>query len=250
MYQPRIDVKTGKTSTVESLIRWRHPELGLISPGEFIPLAEETGDIVVIGEWVLKESLKTLKHLHLLGNKDIGISVNVSVRQLYQSNLDQTIHKLLQMYELPPQSLELELTESILISDDQVILDILKNLRSLGIQLSIDDFGTGNSSITYLKRLNMDIIKIDRSFVKGVPEVKENAAITSAMINLVHDLNMKVVCEGVETEEELQYIIERGSDEIQGYYISYPLVIHELFQFLHNEDLNGRILPLINRTET
>ncbi len=239
VYQPRIDVKTGITSTFEPLLRWRHPSLGLICPDEFIPLAEETGDIVLIGEWVLNESLQTLKHLHLIGNTDIRVSVNVSVKQLYQSTIDQSIKTMLQRYKLPPQALELELTESILISDEQRILDILKNLKSLGVQLSIDDFGTGNSSITYLKKLNMDIIKIDRTFVTGVPKAKENAAITSAMINLIHDLGMKVVCEGIETEEELQYIIDKGSDEIQGFYVSYPLVKKDLFQYLKREAING-----------
>ncbi len=239
VYQPRIDVKTGKTSTFESLLRWRHPDLGSISPEEFIPLAEESGDIVLIGEWVLNESMRTLKHLYLIGNTDIRVSVNVSVKQLYQSTLDQAIKTMLQRYKLPPQALELELTESILISDEQRILDILKNLKSLGVRLSIDDFGTGNSSITYLKKLNMDTIKIDRSFVTGVPEAKENAAITSAMINLIHDLGMKVVCEGIETEEELQYIIDNGSDEIQGFYVSHPLVKNDLFQYLQKEAVKG-----------
>jgi diguanylate cyclase (GGDEF)-like protein/PAS domain S-box-containing protein len=238
-YQPRIDVKTGKTSTFESLLRWKHPDLGLITPEEFIPLAEESGDIVLIGEWVLNESLRTLKHLHLIGNTDVRVSVNVSVKQLYQSTLDQAINNMLQRYKLPPKTLELELTESILISDEQKILDILTNLKSLGVLLSIDDFGTGNSSITYLKKLNMDIIKIDRSYVKGVPEAKENAAITSAMINLIHDLNMKVVCEGIETEEECQFIMDKGSDEIQGFYVSYPLVKNDLFQYLQREAING-----------
>ncbi|PGT88625.1 MULTISPECIES: sensor domain-containing protein [Bacillaceae] len=232
MYQPRLDVETGEISTFESLLRWKHPELGMVSPGEFIPVAEETGDIVIIGEWVLKESVKTLKELQAKINTDVRVSVNVSVRQLYQSNLDHLINTLLREYNLSPHLLELEVTESTLINDDPAILDTLKNIRELGVHLAIDDFGTGNSSITYLKRLEVDIIKIDRSFVSGVPHAKENAAITSAMIDMAHDLNIKVACEGVETEEELQYIKDKGSDEIQGYYISYPLIKKDLFTFL------------------
>ncbi|WP_180968110.1 sensor domain-containing protein [Cytobacillus massiliigabonensis] len=243
LYQPRMDVKTGRISTSESLARWKHPELGVIHPSEFIKIAEETGDIVHLGEWVLSESLRTLKQLHLSGKKDLKISVNVSVRQLYQSNFDQTIKTMLQQYQLRPCSLELEVTESMLINDDQEILNVLKNLRALGVCLSIDDFGTGNSSISYLKRLSVDVLKIDRSFITGIPDAKENAAITSAMINLAHDLNIKVVSEGIETEEELAAIIEMNTDEVQGYFISYPLSKEGLFQFLKDEAEKGSKLP-------
>jgi diguanylate cyclase (GGDEF)-like protein/PAS domain S-box-containing protein len=245
MYQPRMDAKTGRFSTFESLIRWKHPELGVVNPGEFIKIAEETGDIVPLGEWVLSESLQTLKHLHLSGKKDLKVSVNVSVRQLYHSHFVQTINAMLQQYQLPPSSLELEVTESMLINDDLEISNVLKNLRTLGVCLSIDDFGTGNSSISYLKRLSVDVLKIDRSFITGLPGAKENAAITSAMINLAHDLNIKVVCEGIETEEELATIIEMNSDEVQGYFISYPLSKEDLFQFLKDEAETGTKLPEI-----
>ncbi|WP_139364889.1 sensor domain-containing protein [Sutcliffiella halmapala] len=243
MYQPRMDVKTGEISTFESLVRWKHLELGVVNPVEFIKIAEETGDIVQLGEWVLSESLRTLKHLHLAGRIDLKVSVNVSVRQLYHSHFDQKVNAMLQQYQLPPSSLELEVTESILINDDQEISFILNNLRALGVCLSIDDFGTGNSSISYLKRLSVDILKIDRSFITGLPGAKENAAITSAMINLAHDLNIKVVCEGIETEEELATIIEMNSDEVQGYFISYPLSKEDLFQFLKDESEKGSKLP-------
>ncbi|MGS2778722.1 sensor domain-containing protein [Robertmurraya sp. GLU-23] len=243
MYQPRMDVKTGRISTFESLIRWKHQELGIVNPGEFIKIAEETGDIVPLGEWVLSESLRTMKHLHLSGKKDLKVSVNVSVRQLYHSHFDQTINAMLQQFQLPPSSLELEVTESMLINEDQEISNVLKNLRALGVCLSIDDFGTGNSSISYLKRLSVDVLKIDRSFITGLPDAKENAAITSAMINLAHDLNIKVVCEGIETEEELATIIEMNSDEVQGYFISYPLSKEDLYQFLKDEEEKGTLLP-------
>ncbi|GIN64376.1 hypothetical protein J27TS8_43690 [Robertmurraya siralis] len=242
MYQPRMDVQTGRTSTFESLIRWDNPELGLVNPSEFIKIAEETGDIVPLGEWVLSESLRTLKHLHLSGMKHLKVSVNVSVRQLYHSHFDQTISSMLQQYQLPPSSLELEVTESMLINDDQEISNVLKSLRAQGVCLSIDDFGTGNSSISYLKRLSVDVLKIDRSFITGLPGAKENAAITAAMINLAHDLNIKVVCEGIETKEELAAIIKMNSDEVQGYFISYPLSKEDLFLFLNNETVKGRKL--------
>ncbi|MGG7620800.1 sensor domain-containing protein [Bacillus coreaensis] len=243
MYQPRMDVKTGRISTFESLIRWKHKELGVVNPGEFIKIAEETGDIVPLGEWVLSESLRTMKHLHLSGRKDLKVSVNVSVRQLYHSHFDQTVNAMLQEYQLLPSSLELEVTESMLINEDQEISKVLKNLRALGVCISIDDFGTGNSSISYLKRLSVDVLKIDRSFITGLPDAKENAAITSAMINLAHDLNIKVVCEGIETEEELATIIEMNSDEVQGYFISYPLSKEDLYQFLKDEEEKGTLLP-------
>lgn len=239
LYQPRMDIKIGRISTFESLVRWKHPELGVVNPSEFIKLAEETGDIVPLGEWVLSESLRTLKHLHLSGKKDMKVSVNVSVKQLYHSHFDQTINAMLKQYRLPPSSLELEVTESMLINDDQEISNVLKNLRALGVCLSIDDFGTGNSSISYLKRLSVDVLKIDRSFITGLPHAKENAAITSAMINLAHDLNIKVVCEGIETEEELAAIIEMNSDEVQGYFISYPLSKEDLYQLLENDAEGG-----------
>ncbi|MDF1510956.1 EAL domain-containing protein [Robertmurraya sp. DFI.2.37] len=237
--QPRMDVKTGRTSTFESLIRWDNPELGLVNPSEFIKIAEETGDIVPLGEWVLSESLRTLKQLHLFGKKHLKVSVNVSVRQLYHSHFDQTIRAMLQQYQLPPSSLELEVTESMLINDDQEISNVLKSLRAQGVCISIDDFGKGNSSISYLKRLSVDVLKIDRSFITGLPSAKENAAITTAMINLAHDLNIKVVCEGIETEEELAAIIEMNSDEVQGYFISYPLLKGDLIHFLNNDTEKG-----------
>lgn len=243
MYQPRMNVKTGRISTFESLVRLKHPELGVLNPGEFIKIAEETGDIVPLGEWILSESLQTLKNLHMSGKKDLKVSVNVSVRQLYHSHLDQTIKAMLQQYQLSPSSLELEVTESMLINDDQELSNVLKNLRALGVSLSIDDFGTGNSSISYLKRLSVDVLKIDRSFITGLPGAKENAAITSAMINLAHDLKIKVVCEGIETEEELATIIEMNSDEVQGYFISYPLSKEDLYRFLKDGVEKGTILP-------
>lgn len=234
-YQPRLDVKTGRISTFESLVRWENSELGLVKPNEFIKIAEETGDIVPLGEWVLSESLRTLKQFHLSGKQYLKVSVNVSVRQLYHSHFDKTISAMLQQYQLPPCSLELEVTESMLINDDQEISNVLKSLRAQGVYLSIDDFGTGNSSISYLKRLSVDVLKIDRSFITGLPSAKENAAITKAMINLAHDLNIKVVCEGIETEEELAAIIEMNSDEVQGYFISYPLSKEDLIKFLNYE---------------
>jgi diguanylate cyclase (GGDEF)-like protein/PAS domain S-box-containing protein len=244
VYQPRVEVYSGRVTGIEALIRWNHPEIGLVHPLEFISLAEKNGTIIPLGEWVLREALKTLKTLICKGFKDLLISVNVSPIQIQFSNLRDTISHLLELHELPPHSLELEVTETVLMRDESEILEKLKLIRNLGVKLSIDDFGTGNSSFQYIKNFSVDTIKIDKSFVRGVPDTKVNSAIISAMIRLTKDLNMRVVCEGVETEKEMSFLKAQGTDEVQGYYISKPIDKDSLLEFIQkrqtgdNESLN------------
>lgn len=231
-YQPKLEVKSKRITGLEALLRWNHPQIGLVNPLDFIPLAEKNGTIIPLGEWVIKEALRTLKSLISKGFDGLNISVNVSPTQIQFSDLHYTIKNSLNLYNLPPYSLELEVTETVLIQDESEILEKLKHIRNLGVRLSIDDFGTGNSSFQYIKNFSVDTIKIDKSYVRGVPDSKVNSAIIKAMICLTRDLNMKVVCEGVETEQEFNYLKSQGTNEVQGYYISKPLDKDSLINFL------------------
>lgn len=237
LYQPQINLKTKKVFGMEALIRWHHPTMGMISPAKFIPLAEETGLIVSIGEWVTRTACEQLKAFENAGLRDLTVAVNLSSRQFKESDLIPSIAKILQDTGLAAEHLELELTESILMNNSQGIVSTLDTLKNMGLKLAIDDFGTGYSSLSYLKSFPMDKLKIDQSFVKDISTSSDNSAIVRAIINLGHSLNLQVIAEGVETEQQLDFLTAHNCDEIQGYYYSKPLSAEDFKQFVeqHND---------------
>ena len=235
LYQPQIDVPSAQIVGVEALVRWRHPERGIISPTEFIPLAEETGLIVPIGEWVLRSACTQAKAWQVPGKRPIRIAVNLSAKQFKDENLTQIVLSALHDTELEPPLLELELTEGTLMDDARATMVTLEQLRGIGVYLSIDDFGTGYSSMNYLKRFDVRALKIDRSFISGLPQDSENAAITRAIIAMAHGLKMVVVAEGVETDEQLVLLEQYGCDMAQGYYLGHPSPPESITLMRHNQ---------------
>ena len=225
-YQPQARVETGEIIGAEALVRWRHPTHGMVSPAEFIPLAEETGLINQVGEWVLRTACAQLQRWVQSGLQ-MRVAVNLSVKQLLQKNFTQTVEEVLNDTGLAPSLLELEITESTLMENAQHTLEALYRLRGLGVRLVIDDFGTGYSSLSYLKRFPVDIIKIDRSFVRDVPYDADDAAIVTGIIALAHSLRLDVVAEGVETESQLRFLREQSCDLLQGYYLGKPVPVEQ-----------------------
>jgi diguanylate cyclase (GGDEF)-like protein len=222
-YQPKVNLRTGEVEGAEALVRWLHPERGFISPSEFIPLAEKTGFIIPLGEWILKTACVQAQGWQTAGLPPIRIAVNLSGHQFSQPHLGELIVEILTETGLDPRYLELELTESTVMENPEVAIATLSELKSLGIQISIDDFGTGYSSLSYLGQLPFDILKIDRSFVSSLTQDAKNAAITTAILQMAQSLNLKVVAEGVETEAELAFFYGHQCDQIQGYWFSPPL---------------------------
>ena len=237
-YQPKVNLKTGKIVGAEALLRWHHPERGFVSPAQFISLAEETGVIEPIGEWVLKTACQHTLSLRKAGLDFIRIAVNLSACQFRQWDLRQQLIQLTYNAGIDPKCIELELTESILIEDIASAIQKLKALKALGIQIAIDDFGTGYSSLNYLRHFPFDILKIDQCFVRNIDKNSKNQAITKALISMAHQLNLIVIAEGVETEAELAFLQKHECNEIQGYFFSRPLPL-ENFKKLVN---SGKIL--------
>ena len=232
VYQPQISYRDHRVVGVEALIRWQHPEHGLVPPDLFIPLAEQNGTIIPIGEWVLDQACRQLREWHDQGFSDLRMAVNLSTVQLHHAELPRVVNNLLQMYRLPPRSLELEVTETGLMEDISTAAQHLLSLRRSGALIAIDDFGTGYSSLSYLKSLPLDKIKIDKSFVQDLFEDEDDATIVRAIIQLGRSLGMQVIAEGVETAEQEAYIIAQGCDEGQGYLYSKPLPPRDLLQYL------------------
>ncbi len=222
-YQPKVSLNTGKITGAEALIRWYHPEKGLVSPAEFIPLAEETGLIISIGEWVLRTACHQTKIWEQSGFFPFQIAVNLSRRQFMQRNLQEQIIKIIQEVDLKPNNLELEVTESLVMQNEKAAISMMKSWQKFGIKISIDDFGTGYSSLSYLREFPFDVIKIDRSFIRNITTDSKTEAITIAIIQMAHSLNLRVVAEGVETKAELDFLQKHKCDEIQGYLFSPPL---------------------------
>jgi diguanylate cyclase (GGDEF)-like protein/PAS domain S-box-containing protein len=231
-YQPQLDLRTGEMINVEAIIRWLHPERGCVLPEAFIPLAEDTGLIIPIGEWVLQSACSEIQELRRMGFPSLSVMVNISSIQLRQKDFADTVIRATQAHDIDPHSLELELTESILMQNIETTITKLQELKDLGIRLSLDDFGTGYSSLSYLKRIPLDTIKIDRSFINDVEKKGDSAEITRAIIAMAHSLNLKVVAEGVETEQQLAFLIENRCDLAQGFYISPPLPKDAIIHFL------------------
>lgn len=238
-YQPQIDYHKKKLVGVEALLRWNHPLHGMISPEKFIPIAEDTGLIVPIGEWVLKEACKQLKEWHKQGNL-ISMAVNLSVRQFEQKNLFDTVRSVLKKVDLPPAYLHLELTENLIVKNTSLTLKTMKKLKALGINIAIDDFGTGYSSLGYLKNMPINTLKIDKSFVKDMN--KDEAAITNTIITLAQNLNLDVIAEGVETKEQAEFLSARNCYLMQGYFFGRPMVSEDIAKnYLTNNTLAEKI---------
>jgi EAL domain-containing protein (putative c-di-GMP-specific phosphodiesterase class I) len=236
-YQPQVNIETGRIVGVEALVRWQHPERGLVSPLEFIPVAEETGLIVPLGAWVLRTACAQNRAWQDAGLPPMRMAVNLSARQFQRRDLLDTVAAALAETGLPPQYLQLEITEGAAMQDVDLTLAILRELREAGVQISIDDFGTGHSSLSYLKRFPIDVVKIDQSFVQDLTVDPNDAAIASTIIVMAHALNLKVIAEGVETAEQLAFLRERDCDEMQGFLFSRPAPVPELDQMLRR---NGR----------
>ncbi len=221
-YQPIAETTSGRVVATEALVRWQHPERGIIEPDDFIPFAEETGLIVPIGEWVLRESMRQNQAWRDAGYRGLVVGVNLSARQLQQEDMVSMVSKLLRETGLPPELLQLEITEGAVMKNVELIIATLHQIRRMGIGISLDDFGTGYSSLSYLKRFPIDSVKIDRSFVRDIASDPNDAAIVTTVIAMARNLNLKVIAEGVETGDQLEFLRERGCDQYQGYIISRP----------------------------
>lgn len=228
VYQPQIDTRTGEVSGLEALLRWQHPEIGLIPPNDFIGVAESTGLIVPIGEWVLRTACAQARKWQDAGLPAIPVAVNVSAVQLRQPGFGELVRHILEETELHPKYLELELTEGLLMTNVDVMFTLIQDLRELGVKLTIDDFGTGYSSLNYLRQFKVNRLKIDRSFVREVPENADDAAITTAIINMAKALNLDVLAEGVENVEQLDFLRAQNCFEIQGFYFSKPMAVDQI----------------------
>lgn len=227
-YQPQISYPDNKLVGVEALLRWKHPKKGMIGPDQFIPIAEDTALIVPIGEWALKEACAQLKEWQDKGYPLFSVSVNLSVRQFAQNNLFETVKNVLQEVDLSPEYLRVELTENLIIKNTELTLKTMKQLKELGIKIAIDDFGTGYSSLGYLKQLPIDTLKIDKSFLQDIVTDEDNAAITDTIITLAQNLDLSVIAEGVETEQQVQFLSVRNCFLMQGYYFDRPMTAQEI----------------------
>ena len=243
-FQPQYDISQGDIVGAEALLRWRHPERGMLPPLKFIPLAEESGLIVPIGEWVLQEACRQAKTWQAGRSEPIRVSVNISSRQLGQPGLVDAVRRALDESGLRPRQLELELTESTLVQDEQSTLARLDALKVLGVGLSIDDFGTGYSALSYLSRFPLESLKIDRSFVDGTPTDKGNAGICRAIMAMAESLKLRVIAEGVESEEQLEFLRREGCSQIQGFLLSRPLPPEEFAEVLEQSLVRRKPEPV------
>jgi len=230
-FQPKVILDERRCYGFEALIRWIHPELGFVPPDDFIPIAEFTSLIHPLTAWVLEKSIAQCRQWQMQG-LSLSVAVNLSARNLMDENIPKLVERLLIKYQLPPSRLELEITESSIMSDPNRALRILQQLHELGVHLSIDDFGTGYSSLAYLKRLPVQTLKIDNSFVRNMLEDLQDELIVNSTIHLAHNLGLTVVAEGVENEELLQRLSSMGCDEAQGYFIGRPMALNNADQWL------------------
>jgi len=233
-YQPQVDIQTGRIIGVEALLRWNSAELGMVSPVEFIPVAEETGLISPIGEWVLREACRQVKKWRDDGLPEIRVAVNLSVRQFAKQSIDKLVSQVLLETGLPVHCLELEITENMLMDDVEGAVETLHKLKALGVYLAIDDFGTGYSSLSYLKRFPIDKLKVDRSFITNVTTDPSDASVTQAIIAMAHSLGLTVTAEGVEEASQLAFLRQNDCEEVQGYYFSKPLTEKDMAHLLQS----------------
>ena len=239
-YQPIVSLRTREVVAIEALVRWNHPQRGLLLPSEFVPLAEETGLILPLGEWAMHSALNEVQQFVRSGFVSLRVAVNISAHQFRQQEIVHTVQAALAAAGVQPYRLQLEITESVLMQNMEATEKTLRRLSEMGVELSLDDFGTGYSSLSYLKRFPIDVLKIDRSFVRDLPGDDDGAAIASAIISMAHTLGIAVVAEGVESRAQLEFLRERGCDHVQGYYFSHPLPAKLLKQLL-SED--SRLTP-------
>jgi len=233
-YQPKLDLRTGTIIGVEALVRWQHPELGVVYPNKFITVAEESGLILPLSEYVLRAACRQAKQWRQEGLTTVRVAVNLSMAQLYQSNLRKVVEDVLQEFNLPATCLELEVTETMVMQQPDRTIQILRDLKAMGIHISLDDFGTGYSSLSYLQQLPLDSIKVDRSFMRNFQKDSDNYAIVKAAIELTHNLKMSVIVEGVETEEQLEMLRQLNCDAIQGYLLSPPVPPQTIAEMLRH----------------
>ncbi len=231
-YQPKVNVRTGKVVGAEALLRWEHPTRGMVSPGEFVPVLEETGLIIPVGNWIVETVCQRLSELMQRGHSDITIAVNLAPKQCYEAGFFDTFVGLLKQYRVHPSSIEVEITESTLMREADESNHLFHKLHDLGVKISIDDFGTGYSNLGYLKRFPIDALKIDRSFVIDIPKNKDDAELAGAIISMAHKLHLKVIAEGVETMEQLNFIKENGCSLVQGYLFGKPMPAEEFYDYL------------------
>lgn len=228
-YQPQIDLETGKITSCEALLRWQNPKFGFVSPGQFIPIAEDSGLIIEIGNWVIEQACKQLREWKKLGISNIRIAVNISPKQFKEDTLASKIFQYLKEYDIDPKMLEIEITESSM-TDEEDTMTILKQLKSMGLIISIDDFGTGYSSLSYIKRYPIDIIKIDQSFIRDMDNDEKDRAIAKTIVHLAHSLGLDVIAEGVEKEEHVRFLKEYQCKKAQGFLFSKPVSVEQLMK--------------------
>jgi EAL domain-containing protein (putative c-di-GMP-specific phosphodiesterase class I) len=228
VYQPQVDIRTGDVSGLEALLRWKHPEMGLVFPSDFISVAESSGLIVPIGEWVLRTACLQARKWQDAGLRAVPVAVNVSAIQFRQQGFCELVRRVLDETGLDPKYLELELTEGLLLTNADVMFILIQELREMGVKLTIDDFGTGYSSLGYLRQFKVNRLKIDRSCVREVSVNADDAAITTAIINMAKALNLDVLAEGVENVEQLDFLRAQNCFEIQGYYFSKPVSVEQI----------------------
>lgn len=242
-YQPQVHLETGEVTTVEALIRWNHPELGMVPPGKFIPIAEDSGLIIEIGNWIIREACRQASEWHRSGLSRLRIASNVSAIQMRRGGFDRLVSLALAESNLNPEALEIELTESALIQDRAGVAALLKVLKRLGIGIALDDFGTGYSNFTYLKHFDLDRLKIDQSFIRNITSNKDDVAIVRSIVQLARNFGLETVAEGVENEEVLKVVRRAGCDQVQGYFLARPMPGLEIPAFIANQT------ELLDRTE-
>jgi EAL domain-containing protein (putative c-di-GMP-specific phosphodiesterase class I) len=238
-YQAKVEIETGRIVGIEALLRWHNPEMGQVSPARFIPVAEETGVIVPIGEWVLETACRQAQSWRLEGLAPVNVAVNLSSHQFRRGGLIEKVDQVLASTGWDAQWLELELTESVIMENAEETIRVLNQLKAMGITLSVDDFGTGYSSMAYLKRFPLDVVKIDRSFVNDITTDVNDATIVRAVIALAHGLNLISIAEGVETEQQLNFLREHGCDQIQGYLVNRPVPAERMASLLQADQSVG-----------
>jgi len=243
-YQPIFDRARRRIDSVEALVRWHHPTRGLVLPADFVTLAEDTGLIVPIGESILRTVTRQLKQWHDAGLTALRASVNISAPQFQQPNFVGSIAAALAENGLPAAALQLEMTESLAVQNIEMTMNVLRDLRALGVSIAIDDFGTGQSSLIYLKRFPIDVVKIDQAFIRDAPDDDSTAAIVSYVINLAHTLRLDVVAEGVETEEQYTFLRHYACDMMQGYLFAKPLPVDDVLPFLRQALLRPKTLEV------
>ena len=242
-YQPKLDIHSGTMTQAEALIRWNSPDIGMVSPGKFIPLAENSGLIMAIGEWTLRKACEARKAWDDGGYPPVTIAVNLSPKQFRHQNVPELVRTILQETGLDPKWLEIEITETAVVDDVDKAIQTMQALSAMGVSIAMDDFGTGYTSISYLKRFPVSVLKIDQTFVKEVPQSRDDVAIVTGIIALAHSLGMKVVAEGVETAEQLQFLADNDCDIVQGYFLSRPLPEDEFLAQLKMEALPTECAP-------